>query len=173
MSADNLIVLTANTIYTFSEYFSTGGWGLELGNEVLSTYEVITESDLTSLQNIFFNKASPRRCPSLRKSLHALVNKPTLSAQCPASTQIQNKGQVTVVLDLWNFLYFINFMFVCIKLTERSNSDFLEETYTEKQSGEKQFENSRTRFTGTHLIRIIPTTRYWLRSHLRRNLSLT
>lgn len=106
---------------------------MELGNEVLSTSEVITESDLTSLQNIFFNKASPRRCPSLRKSLHALVNKPTLSVQCPASTQIQNKGQVTVVLDLWNFLYFINFMFVCIKLTERSNSDFLEEIYTEKQ----------------------------------------
>ena len=139
---------------------------MELGNEVLSTSEVITESDLTSLQNIFLNKVSPWRCPSLRKSSHALVNKPTLSAQCPASTQIQNKGQVTVVLDLWNFLYFINFMFVCIKLTERSNSDFLEETYTEKQFGEKQFENSRTRFKGAHLI---PTTRYWLRSHLRRN----
>ena len=76
-----------------------------MGNEVLSTSEVITESDVTSLQNIFLEKASPRRCPSLRKSSHALVNKPTPSAQCPASTQIQNEGQVTVVLDLCMGLY--------------------------------------------------------------------
>ena len=76
-----------------------------MGNEVLSTSEVITESDVTSLQNIFLKKASPRRCPSLRKSSHALVNKPTPSAQCPTSTQIQNKGQVTVVLDLCMGLY--------------------------------------------------------------------
>ena len=42
-------------------------------------------------------------------------------------------------------------MFVCIKLTERPNSDFLEETRSEKQFGEKQFENSRTPLYGQPL----------------------
>ena len=166
MRADNLIVLNGKHYIHF--YWVFFYWGMRFENGKRGSLNLRSDHWVWPYKftEYFLNKASPRRCPSLRKSLHALVNKPTLSAQCPASTQIQNKGQVTVVLDLWNFLYFINFMFVCIKLTERSNSDFLEETYTEKQFGEKQFENSRTRFTGTHLI---PTTRYWLRSHLRRN----
>ena len=42
MRADNLIVLTANPKDTFSEYFSTGGWGLGLEIKVLTIFEVVT-----------------------------------------------------------------------------------------------------------------------------------
>ena len=67
MCADNLIVLMANTIGTCSEYFSTGGWGLGLGNEVLTTFEVVT----LQVYGIFLTKASSQGGPSLRKSSHA------------------------------------------------------------------------------------------------------
>ena len=54
-------------------------------------------------------------------------------------------------------------MFVCIKLRERSNSDFLEETRSEKEFGEKQFEDSR----------LIPTPRYYGRFPLTLGKALT